>query len=166
MARGLPHDTLFTGSLSVHLNLRSPLRPRHSPFLARHALLGLDDVARGARVLFAHRALPGRGCDTPRLGDLEHALEKQRDRFPALWPVDEGGTSVVGELYDVPLDTLRDRFIPAEPEELELSVIELADGSSAVAVVLRREYLNSPELTDISERDGWRAYRSGLTQTQ
>ena len=28
------------------------------------------------------------------------------DRFPALWPVDEGGTSVVGELYDVPLDTL------------------------------------------------------------
>jgi hypothetical protein len=32
--------------------------------------------------------------------------------------------------------------------------------------VLRREYLNSPELTDISERDGWRAYRSGLTQTQ
>ncbi len=81
------------------------------------------------------------------------------------WPVDEGGVSVVGELYDVPLDTLRDRFIPAEPDELELSVIELDDGSSAVAVVLRRESLNSPELTDISDRNGWRAYRSGATTT-
>ena len=81
------------------------------------------------------------------------------DRFPALWPVDEGGVSVVGELYDVPLTTLRERFIPAEPEELELSVIQLADGSSAVAVVLRPNYLDSAELIDISDGDGWRAYR-------
>jgi gamma-glutamylcyclotransferase (GGCT)/AIG2-like uncharacterized protein YtfP len=82
------------------------------------------------------------------------------DRFPALWPVAEGGVSVVGELYDVPLTTLRERFIPAEPEELELSVIQLVDGSSAVAVVLRPNYLNSAELVDISDQDGWRAYRS------
>ena len=88
------------------------------------------------------------------------------DRFPALWPVGEGGVSVVGELYDVPLDTLRDRFIPAEPEELELSVIQLADGSSAVAVVLRRDSLASPGLTDISELADWRAYRAGATHTR
>lgn len=83
------------------------------------------------------------------------------DRFPALWPVMEGGVSVVGELYDVPLTTLRERFIPAEPEELELSVILLDDGSSAVAVVLREAYRQSPELQDISDQDGWRAYRQG-----
>jgi gamma-glutamylcyclotransferase (GGCT)/AIG2-like uncharacterized protein YtfP len=88
------------------------------------------------------------------------------DRFPALWPVPDGGVSVVGELYDVPLDTLRDRFIPAEPEELELSIIQLADGSSAVAVVLRRDYLDSPGLTDISELADWRAYRAGATQAR
>ena len=88
------------------------------------------------------------------------------DRFPALWPVPDGGVSVVGELYDVPLDTLRERFIPAEPEELELSIIQLADGSSAVAVVLRRDYLDSPGLTDISELADWRAYRAGATQTR
>lgn len=82
------------------------------------------------------------------------------DRFPALWPVDEGGVSVVGELYDVPLTTLRERFIPAEPDELELSVIQLADGSSAVAVVLRPNYQDAAELVDISDQDGWRAYRS------
>ena len=88
------------------------------------------------------------------------------DRFPALWPVPDGGVSVVGELYDVPLDTLRERFIPAEPEELELSIIQLADGSCAVAVVLRRDYLDSPGLTDISELADWRAYRAGATQTR
>ncbi len=85
------------------------------------------------------------------------------DRFPALWPVADGGVSVVGELYDVPLTTLRERFIPAEPPELELSVIQLADGSSAVAVVLRREYLESPELTDISNRADWRRHRAAPT---
>ena len=82
------------------------------------------------------------------------------DRFPALWLVDKGGVSVPGELYDVPLTTIRDQFIPAEPEELELGVIELADGESALAVVLRREVLDSPELVDISDRGGWREYRS------
>ncbi len=81
------------------------------------------------------------------------------DRFPALWPVDEGGVSVVGELYDVPLTTLRERFIPAEPAELELSVILLDDGSSAMAVVLRPNYRDCAELVDISDQDGWRAYR-------
>lgn len=82
------------------------------------------------------------------------------DRFPALWPVDEGGVSVPGELYDVPLTTIREQFIPAEPAELELGVVELSDGESALAVVLRREILGSPDLVDISDRGGWRDYRS------
>ena len=63
----------------------------------------------------------------------------------------------------VPLTTIRDHFIPAEPAELELGVIELADGESALAVVLRREVLDAPELVDISDRGGWREYRSGRT---
>jgi gamma-glutamylcyclotransferase (GGCT)/AIG2-like uncharacterized protein YtfP len=82
------------------------------------------------------------------------------DRFPAMWLVDQDGVSVPGELYDVPLTVIRDQFIPAEPAELELGVIELADGDSALAVVLRREVLATPELVDISDRGGWRAYRS------
>jgi hypothetical protein len=44
---------------------------------------------------------------------------------------------------------------------LELGVVELADGESALAVVLRETVLNAPELVDISDRGGWRAYRSG-----
>ena len=82
------------------------------------------------------------------------------DRFPALWRVDQGGVCVPGELYDVPLTTIRDQFIPAEPPELELGVIELADGESALAVVLRAQVLGTPDLVDISDRGGWHAHRS------
>ena len=82
------------------------------------------------------------------------------DRFPALTPADDGGVTVPGELYDVPLEVIRDAFMPSEPPELELGVIELADGSAALAVLLRSEVLGSPELLDISEAGGWRAYRS------
>ena len=70
--------------------------------------------------------------------------------------------SVPGELYDVPLDVIRDRFIPAEPPELELSVIELDDGSSAVAVVLREVRARGRHRPDRHLRaGGWRAYRAG-----
>ncbi|MGH3657209.1 MAG: allophanate hydrolase-related protein [Micromonosporaceae bacterium] len=78
------------------------------------------------------------------------------DRFPALDATDDGGASVVGELYDVPLEVLRDSLLPAEPPELELGVIELADGASAFATVLRRGVTD--DLTDITEIADWRAY--------
>jgi hypothetical protein len=87
-----------------------------------------------------------------------------RDEFPALWPVAEGGVSVEGELYDVPLDVIRDRFIPAEPPELELGVVELDDGGAALVVLLREAaYRAGDGLSDISEHGGWRAYRAART---
>jgi gamma-glutamylcyclotransferase (GGCT)/AIG2-like uncharacterized protein YtfP len=80
------------------------------------------------------------------------------DRFPAMQEVDTGGHPVAGEVYDVPLETLRDHLLPAEPPELELGIIELADGTAALATVLRKEAAGSPELKDISEIGDWRAY--------
>jgi allophanate hydrolase-like protein len=83
------------------------------------------------------------------------------DRFPALDPASatETGVSVLGELYDVPWDILRDRLLPAEPEELELGVIELEDGTGTLAMVRRRGYAE-PEgaYRDICEHADWRAY--------
>lgn len=82
------------------------------------------------------------------------------DRFPALWPVADGGVSVLGELYDVPLEVVRDVFVPAEPPELELGVVELADHSAALAVVLRASvHAAGNGLTDISDLASWRTYR-------
>ena len=84
-----------------------------------------------------------------------------RDEFPALWPVDGGGSSIEGELYDVPLSVIRDRFIPAEPPELELGVLELLDGGSALVVLLRASaHAAGDGLKDISDHGGWRAYRA------
>jgi gamma-glutamylcyclotransferase (GGCT)/AIG2-like uncharacterized protein YtfP len=80
------------------------------------------------------------------------------DRFPALDATNGDGVSVIGELYDVPLEVLRDSLLPAEPPELELGVIELADGASALATVLRRQLPEATELTDISDIADWRAY--------
>ena len=84
-----------------------------------------------------------------------------RDEFPGLWRVDEGGVSIEGELYEIPLEVIRDQFVPAEPPELELGVAELDDGGSSLVVLMRKDVVESGEgLTDISEYGGWRAYRA------
>ncbi|TCP56941.1 gamma-glutamyl AIG2-like cyclotransferase [Tamaricihabitans halophyticus] len=83
------------------------------------------------------------------------------DQFPALDPVPAGGVAVHGEVYDVPLETLRDSLLPAEPAELEFGVIELDDGSASLAVLLRREYHHTARLTEISEIAAWRTYQEG-----
>lgn len=111
---------------------------------------------RGGRVHphVAHYPFLGEASTAPRY--RFYAVE---GRFPALWPVAQGGVSVPGELYDLPLEAVRDAFMPVEPPELELGVVELADGSAALAVVLRPEVHAAGEgLLDISERGGWRAY--------
>jgi hypothetical protein len=107
------------------------------------------------------------------------------DRFPALDPAPAAGVdgtgagtgpdaaaasgagvSVLGELYDVPWHTLRDRLLPAEPEELELGVIELEDGSGTLAMVRRRGYDEPPDAyRDISEHADWRAYTRAAAES-
>ena len=81
------------------------------------------------------------------------------DRYPALEPVPDGqGAAIEGEVYDLPLDVLRDELLPAEPPELELAVITLADGTAALGMVLRRPVPAMDDLTDITAFGGWRAY--------
>ncbi|MFI1460266.1 allophanate hydrolase-related protein [Nocardia carnea] len=82
-----------------------------------------------------------------------------RDEFPGLHPVTSGGVSVPGELYEVEYDVLREELLPREPEELELGVIELADGSGSLSMRMRSNALDVPGVTDISDRGGWVAYR-------
>lgn len=84
-----------------------------------------------------------------------------RDEFPGIVPVgSEHGASIRGELFDVPLEVLRDRFLPDEPPELELGVIELADGTATLSMVLRAA--ERDRHTDITEHGSWRAYRESL----
>ena len=104
-------------------------------------------------------------ADQPFVGERVTAAKYRffsvRDEFPGLLPVSDGsGYGIRGELYDVSLDVIRDRFIPHEPAELELGVVELADGTSALSMVLRRG--EAGKHRDISEHGGWRKYRETL----
>ena len=91
-----------------------------------------------------------------------------RDEFPALCPVSEGCQAILGELYDVPMGQLRE-LLEREPPELELSVVELAAGTSpageplaaelSFGMVLRRGERGRGVHTDITRYGGWRAYR-------
>jgi len=111
---------------------------------------------RGGRVHphVAHYLFLGQAKTAPR-----YRFYVYKDRFPALWSVADGGVSVPGELIELPLEAVRDEFLPVEPSELELGVIELADGSASLAVVLRPEIrARGTGLVDISDYGGWRAY--------
>ena len=111
---------------------------------------------RGGRVHphIAHHRFLGEARTAPR-----YRFYVYEDRFPALWPVTDGGVSVPGELIELPLEAVRDEFLSVEPPELELGVIELADGSASLAVVLRPEvHARGTGLVDISDHGGWRAW--------
>ncbi|WP_369139098.1 allophanate hydrolase-related protein [Modestobacter versicolor] len=74
--------------------------------------------------------------------------------FPGLVPVADGGARIAGELYAVDYATLRDQLLPGEPPELELSVIELADGTGSCSMVVR---VGETGGTDITEHGSWAA---------
>lgn len=80
-------------------------------------------------------------------------------RYPALEDVGAGGAAVEGEVYELSYDQLREVLLPGEPAGLELGVVELADGSGSLAMVLRREYTRVLPLEDLSAPANWRAYR-------
>jgi hypothetical protein len=88
------------------------------------------------------------------------------DRYPALQLAAEdpepgvAGSAIAGEVYDLPLDLLRDELLPAEPPELELGVIKLGDGSAALGMILRRPCPAMNDLIDITAFGGWRSYLS------
>lgn len=83
-----------------------------------------------------------------------------RDEFPGLLPVDIGGRSIEGELYEMPDDVLHRQLLPAEPAELELGTISLIDGDQVHAMILRPERLQpGDKVVDISDLGGFRAYQ-------
>ena len=83
-----------------------------------------------------------------------------RDEFPGLLPVDRGGRSIDGELYDMPDDVLYKQLLPAEPEELELGTTILIDGEEVHAMILHPDRLKpGDKVVDISELGGFRAYQ-------
>ena len=101
----------------------------------------------------------------PYLGQFSTAARYRffsvRDEFPGLVEVGpESGAHIGGELYDVPLYVLMNAFLPDEPPELELGVIELSDGRAVLAMQLRPEERHAH--LDITRWGGWHSYRASL----
>lgn len=99
----------------------------------------------------------------PFLGEVRTAPRYRfcsvRDEFPGIVDVGPGqGASIRGELYDVPLRVLLDRFLPDEPAELELGVVELDDGRVVLSMQLRPEERDRHR--DISALGSWHDYRA------
>lgn len=106
-----------------------------------------------------HGALRGAPLVAETTSASRYQFYAVRGEYPAMDRADDGGHPVRGEVYDLPLDVLRDSLLPVEPPELELGVIELADGTASLAMVLRRAFRGSSLLEDISELGSWRAYQ-------
>lgn len=102
-------------------------------------------------------------AEYPYLGEVRTAPRYRffsvRDEFPGLQLVEPGGARIAGELYDVPLSVIAEKFLPDEPPELELGVIQLDDDSYALAVQLRPGEAESGKHNDITSYGGWRTYR-------
>lgn len=96
------------------------------------------------------------------LGEVRTAAKYRfyavRDTFPGLHPTTTDGCSIPGELYELPYLMLAERLLPREPAELELSIIELEDGSGALSMRMRDAAVASSDALDISDVGGWRAY--------
>src|SRR5258705_2898185 len=96
----------------------------------------------------------GNIAEYPYLGEVRTAPRYRffsvRDEFPGLQLVETGGASIAGELYDVPLSVIAEKFLPDEPPELELGVIQLDDDSYALAVQLGPDEAESGEHNDIT----------------
>lgn len=68
------------------------------------------------------------------------------------------------ELHAVTYEILRAHLLPGEPPELELGVIELADGSGSLCMRMRAESLDLPGVADISDAGGWRAHLAAVSR--
>lgn len=85
-----------------------------------------------------------------------------RREFPGLYPVVTGGVAIAGETYELDDAVLRDEILPAEPEELELTMIELADGSGSLCMQLRKEWLGRDGVEDISRWGSWHRFMDSV----
>ncbi|WP_024799821.1 gamma-glutamylcyclotransferase [Nocardia sp. BMG51109] len=121
-------------------------------FVNGQALSGgsLNDALAGARLIGEVKTAP------------RYRFYTVRDEFPGLYPVASGGVSVPGEVYEVSYEVLREKLLPREPSELELTVIELDDGSGSLSMKMREESLGLPGVSDISDRGGWIAYGKAI----
>ncbi len=124
-----------------------------------------------ARVFLNGEAMAG-GCIHPNIKDSPFLSEVTtaplydfyavRDEFPGIAPARGTGRSIAGELYEIREEVLIGSLLPGEPPELELGMVELADGTPVFSMILREVHRDDPDVREISEFGGWRNYKKAM----
>lgn len=95
-------------------------------------------------------------CGEHRTADC-YRLFSIDDRHPAMIRTDAGGVSVIGEIYEMPLDILA-HVLDTEPDGLGVGVVELEGGARSLGILWTDGHLPEAAL-DISSYGDWRRYR-------
>lgn len=106
--------------------------------------LALHDNLGGARFLYEARTEP------------VYRLYSIYDVHPGMFEVGQGGVSVAGEVYEVPLEVWK-RVEAGEPPGLYMGDVRL-EGGRVVKGILFPSNLAEGRHQDISEFGGWRPY--------
>jgi hypothetical protein len=93
----------------------------------------------------------------------EYRFFSFHDVFPGLAPVSQGGWSVPGEIYEISYTDLREKLLPREPAELELSAIRLEDGRGSLSMVCREIPSDRENVYEITAAGGWRDHIASLS---
>ena len=110
-----------------------------------------------------HSAVDGATFLGPARTAARYRFLAVRDEFPGLFAVPEGGTGIVGELYEMTDELLLQGLLPGEPAELDLAEIELDDGRTVNAMHLAPARLvPGDRVVDITAFGGFRAYQAFL----
>jgi gamma-glutamylcyclotransferase (GGCT)/AIG2-like uncharacterized protein YtfP len=113
----------------------------------------------------AHPNIAGSRFVGPRSTAARYRFFAFGHEFPGLLPDDESGASILGELYDVPMDKLA-RLLAGEPQQLELSIVTLDGGELSFGMVVRPDQEKSAGVVDITEFASWRAYLGGSPEVR
>ncbi len=103
-------------------------------------------------------ALAGARCLGPVRTSPRYRFFSFDDEFPGLARAGVDGWQVPGELYEVSYRQLREELLPREPQQLELSVIELEDGRCCLSMVCRDSLDELAAAAEITAPGGWRAH--------
>jgi len=82
-----------------------------------------------------------------------------RGIHPGVYEVPSGGVALAGELYELTTEQYA-RLLAGEPANLYEAPIELADGSSARAMLYPRELVVDGGFEDVSQFGGWAAFKA------
>ncbi len=89
----------------------------------------------------------------------KYRLHSVKDGWhPGVYEVDDGGISILGELYEL-TDSQYESLMAGEPPDLYEAEVALEDGSTAQAMIYPHALVEKNDWPDISHHGGWTKYK-------